>query len=222
MKKSGIILFALVSALASCNKEDSKSSESEFGSATKPMLVSVVNSSNSVALNETSYPASDSIPVDFHQASDTTLWWICNPASGSSDSSIYPGDTSSIPVNIAPPVVSAPPTPPADSTGNPGDTIATVYPPTPPAPPSPIVIQPSLPADSTSNPADTSRGVNLVFYSALQSNPRNYACSIAGNGSLNLKIYNTGEYQILVGTYRRNTDGSFTLVKTGFISFSAK
>lgn len=215
MKKVSFFVSSLILVLISCNKESGKSGSSS------PLQVSVTDASALMQVSYTRLNSSVVLDVQFTEPEDSIIWWVSDSAHAGTihcDSMInYPPHNDSLPPHAdtiyspphfprdssryphdsagAPPVI-----PPVDSAAYPGDT--TIYSP----PPYDSVYRP---ADSTGN-ADTLQNHSSAayYYSTNQTH-------------LTIGIRQSGSYMVKVAAYRKNVDGSFTLIKTGYIRLSA-
>jgi hypothetical protein len=217
MKKISFFIGSLILLVISCNKESGKSG------STTPLQVSVMDVSEGMQVSSTTLSSNEVLDVLYTGSADSIAWWMTDsshsiPVSVDSsayypypphDSVSYPhGDTiytpPSIPVDSShyphdstglPPFI-----PPVDSVHYPGDT--TIY-----LPP---------PYDSVSHPVDSTRkGIPA-------GNPFAAAYSFTTNkNQLALKINLSGHYTVNVAAYRKNADGSCTLIKRGYVKLSA-
>jgi hypothetical protein len=183
----------------------------------------------------TNFTSGDLLDVHFSQTADSIAWWVSDPSSDNLDSAGYPRDTSWIPPYIPspdstiyppdttglPPVVS-----PTDSAGYPRDT--TWEPPYIPPPDSTIFppdtshYSPGMPpGDSTHLPADPNRVGPQSHDMTHAKNGNGYTC-FSNKDHLKIEIKNRGNYQVSAAAYSRNADGSYSLIKTGWIRISAR
>jgi hypothetical protein len=225
MKK--IMLLGVLCAVAqlSCNKEDSKSDGS------RSLQVSVTENSAFLQVSTTSFTSAEILEVRYIQAADSIVWYITdstasNPAIPYGDSTGQHRDTTIYPP-IFPQMIS---TPPADPLGSPRDSAypppfvipidsftlppdSAVYPPPPSVPPADSS---QLPWDSTTDPTPGNPDNLMHLLSGS-----GYSCSFNKN-RLSLEISLGGTYLVQAAAYRKNNNGSYALIQTGYIRLTAR
>jgi hypothetical protein len=226
MKK--IMLLGVLCAVVqiSCNKEDSKSDSGHT------LQVSVTETSPFMQVSRTTFNSTDILDVQYIQAADSVVWIVTDSSSGNlnmspGDSAGQRRDTTIIPP-ILPPMI---PGPPGDSTGSPRDSTSpppivipidsSKLPKDSTYPPPPIIIPP--PVDSSRLPGDSTNfpppGNPDSLMHPLSGN--GYSCSYNKN-HLSVEISRSGTYLVQAAAYRKNSNGSYSLVQTGFVRLTAR
>jgi hypothetical protein len=202
MKKITIFIGSFILALTGCNKEASKSAN------TPPLEISVTDVSDLMQVSNMKLNSNETLDVQYTGLADSIVWWVTD-------------STHSVPVTIDSTILFH--NPPHDSLPghNPGDTLYT---------------PPSIPVDSTHYPPDTTINIPPPYYDSAHNyhpadssrkgddlgNPFASAYTFTINKNhLTLKINLSGSYVVHVAVYQKNADGSFTLIKTGYVKLLA-
>lgn len=204
MKKIFPVITTCILMLVCCTKDPSANN------AHYPSVIAVTYASDNMQVSATSFTANDWLNVDFTVAADSVEWWVSDTATNPYDTiPYYPGSDT---------IITYPDTVinyPGDTTQYPHDTI------------------PQLPGDSSYYPSNDSTGYDTVQVPPQDTtvNPpqdsilynTHYGYIIKTNGS-NLKIQVTkqGNYTVEARAYRKNSNGSYTLIKTGYVKLSAR
>ena len=206
MKKIISVMIACAAILLCCTKDPSLDNA-------HVALVTVDGASSNMQVSAVSFRSNDWLNVDFSETTDSIGWWISDTATNPYDTvPYYPGGDTV--VNY----------PPVDSSQYPhGDTIINYPPDTTHYPHDTI---PQWPGDSSYNPPTyDSSGYphDTIVYPPHDSIPYNnngYAIQVNGN-HLRIQINKRGNYLVMAMAYRRNTNGSYTVIKTGYVKLSA-
>ncbi len=194
-----------------------------------PQDIMVTYASNNMQVSAASFTANDWLSVDFTVAADSIGWWVSDTLTNPYDSvPYYPGsdtvvynpgnDTTFNPGGPVQNPHDSFPQPPADTTQYPHDTIP--YPPTdsnyypPPYDSSayPHDTTPPPPHDTIINPPQDS----LIYHNS----GAGYLIQVHGR-NLIIQIKKRGNYLIQAKAYKRNINGSYSALQTGYIKLSA-
>ncbi len=221
MKKIFAVIIACAVTVICCTKDKSVTDPNNVS------LITLDGASSNMIVSANTFTAADWLSVDYSEAADSIGWWVSDtltnpydtvPYYPGSDTTIhypdttvyYPGDTTGYPGGDT--IVYYPP---GDTTQYPHDTIpqwpgdSSYNPPPYDTSSSPHDTVPSYPHDTITYPPHDSAQYNNGF--VMQANGKN----------IKIKINKRGSYTVVAFAYHKNTNGSYTIIKTGYVKLSA-